>query len=330
MIARGSRKWFVHWADKPQIAQYEGDAKSLAAFWLEMSSRNPYDHHILISQSQDGGATWSSPFMPYDTRIPAFFGLCHLVPLSADRMLAVWTDGRDTKIEIPHLQRVMPKMGGRMTLQSIEFDRQGNLYNPTTLDDQLSELSPFDVCATAQGAVVVYRNATDELIKDISIIRQVKGTWTAPTIVYEDNWKVSHTTLEGPAVDALENQLAIAWYSAPEEVPQVKVMFSSDGGKNFSSPILIDEEAPLGKVDIAFQNENQAVICWVKQQENGTFLMTAQLSRRGAVEHQQIIAEFSEDNAAGFPSLARTPQGMLLTWKESGDAFAPLHSVLLQ
>ncbi len=330
LIAEGDQSWFVNWADMPRLAPYKENPQALAAFWLKKSGRLPYDHHILISQSMDGGQSWSEPFMPYDTQVPAFFGLCRLLPLPNGRILAAWQDGRETVVYLPHAGRTVPNFKGHVSLRAVEFGPDGQLHHPARLDSLISELCPFDMALTAKGPVVVYRDMEEDKVKDIVITRRTEESWTAPQLIFRDNWSVGYHTLEGPAVDAMEEQLAVAWYSSPGDMPQVKLCFSFDSGKTFTQPVRIDEGQPLGKVDVAFYDKKRVMVSWVEKKEEGAYLMAALLNDKGELLKKRSIAPVSEAAPAGFPVLARAEKGLLLAWKDGEDGFAPLQAVWLR
>ena len=45
------------------------------------------------------------------------------------------------------------------------------------------------------------------------------------------------------------HSVAVSWFSAPEEVPAVRLAFSEDGGRSFLDPVIIDDCA---NVDTSF------------------------------------------------------------------------------
>lgn len=330
LIARGDRNWFVNWADRPGLAQYRDDPEALAAFWLERSSRHPYDHHIMITQSRDGGQTWQAPFMPYEVRTPAFYGLCRLLPLPNGRMLAAWQDGRETVFELPHSGRTVPNINGRLALRAVEFDQNGVRYEAVELDSMISELTPFDMALTAEGPIIAYRDIDRSMSKDISVVRKVEGVWMAPQRIHPDNWQVSYYTLEGPAIDARENEVAVAWYANPNGLPEVKVALSGNAGETFDVPIRIDNGAPIGKVDVTFLREGRLLVSWVEKVVAGHRLMVAMISPRGRILGKEEVSEITGEKLAGVPALTASKDGALIAWKETADSFAPLRCVSVE
>ncbi|MBK7651802.1 MAG: hypothetical protein IPJ20_15225 [Flammeovirgaceae bacterium] len=86
---------------------------------------------------------------------------------------------------------------------------------------------------TSNGPVVVYRDRSDEEIRDMSIVRLINDEWTKPQAVHEDHWKIAGCPVNGPRISNYENTLAVTWFTAASDSAQVNVSFSSDGGTSF-------------------------------------------------------------------------------------------------
>ena len=78
------------------------------------------------------------------------------------------------------------------------------------------------------------RDRSGAEIRDISISRRVGTEWTAPRRVHVDNWEIPACPVNGPRADAIGNTLGVAWFTAANNFPEVKVIFSTDGGRSFS------------------------------------------------------------------------------------------------
>ncbi|MDX1407284.1 MAG: hypothetical protein R3330_04100, partial [Saprospiraceae bacterium] len=162
-IARGS-DWFVNWADFPSVVAFS-DGRSLAAHWLQKSASGTYDYDVRISVSKDMGETWSGSFIPHTDGIPAEHGFVSMIPADSNRILAIWLDGRHMQAGEGHGHR---HGGGAMTLRAAEFDVDGNLFAEAELDSMVCECCQTDAAMTSTGPIVVYRNRSDQEIRDIS------------------------------------------------------------------------------------------------------------------------------------------------------------------
>ncbi len=308
-VAAGS-DWFVNWADFPSLSAYPGGEDRLVAHWLAKSTSGTYDYDVHIAQSMDGGDSWSDPFIPHTDGKPAEHGFVTLLPLSSQRMMAVWLDGRYTKDTIDGER-------GAMTLRSATFDPQNRLYDEAELDHRICDCCQTDAALTNAGPLVVYRDRSQEEIRDIFYTRRVEGQWTDPKPVFADNWQIAGCPVNGPAVDARGNNVAVAWFSnAAEAGPQVKVAFSRDAGASFETPVRVDDGDPAGRVDIVLLEPELALVSWLENREKGAEIRAVKVSPTGVQGEPLMLVKTSESRRSGFPILAKAGKQILLAWTQ--------------
>lgn len=300
-IAQGNN-WFVNWADFPALAIFSGDNRNMAAHWLQKSTEGIYDYDVRVSTSEDRGATWNPSFVLHRDSIAAEHGFVSLMPHGTDRVFATWLDGRFTK-----------KENGAMTLRSAEFDSQGNLYKEFELDNRVCDCCQTDAAITSNGPVVVYRDRSEDEIRDIYIVRQLGDRWSVPEPVFSDNWKVSGCPVNGPAVVADGATVAVAWFAAAENQPTVKVAFSGDAGDSFDAPIRLDNGNPLGRVDLVWLDKNTVLVSWLEKTENSAEIRLQAVTAEGPLGESQAILETSHSRESGFPILAKTGDRLFLS-----------------
>lgn len=317
-IARGS-DWFVNWADFPSLAVTE-NGQHLAAHWLAKRAEGTYDYDVHISLSADRGKNWSSSFVPHRDSIAAEHGFVTLLALDNERFFGTWLDGRFTKTATTNTEQQEAEHGhgghggGAMTLRAAVFDIQGRLSEEVELDHRICDCCQTDAAMTDQGLIVVYRDRIEPEVRDISIVRQVDGTWTKPQVIHPDNWTIAGCPVNGPAVAAQEHRVAVAWFTMYGEQALVKVAFSEDSGATFSSPITIDDQQPLGRVDIVFVDENKVALTWLAQKEEQGEINLVQIHIDGRVGERQILTHTSAARNSGFPILERVGEDLVLAW----------------
>lgn len=306
LIAEGNN-WFVNWADFPSIAVSKNE-RNIAVHWLQKRSVGTYDYDVHITQSDDLGKKWSPSFIPHTDNIAAEHGFVTMLPLANGRIFATWLDGRNTKTEGAH------GYPGAMTLRVAEFDSEGNLFEEVELDARVCDCCQTDATASSEGLVVVYRDRSEDEIRDINIVRQVNGKWTSPKPIFKDNWEINGCPVNGPAITSNGLSIAVAWYSMAGDKGKVKVAFSKDGGANFSSPIQVDEGDPLGRVDITFASPEIALVSWVEQSEEGGEIRLAKVNTSEKIGESIIAAKTKTSRQSGFPILEKTKDNFLLAW----------------
>lgn len=312
-IATGT-DWFVNWADFPSLAVYRDNHNFIAAHWLQKSAGGTYDYDVRIAITQDNGRHWHHKFIPHRDSIPTEHGFVSLVPLSGFKMFAVWLDGRNMKSGDGSHDHAH---AGPMTLRSTIFDTEGALEQEIELDDRVCECCQTDATLTRQGLIVVYRDRDENEVRDISVVRKVRGQWTVPQSIYHDNWKIAGCPVNGPAVAAWGDTVAVAWYSAPNDSAQVKVAFSFNAGADFNPPVRIDQGTPAGRVDVVMLSSNEALVTWMENTGQGAQIMARQIDLQGRISESLIIAQTSASRESGFPIVEKAGRQIFFAWTET-------------
>ncbi|MFT4759153.1 MAG: hypothetical protein ACI9XO_002761 [Paraglaciecola sp.] len=313
-ITRG-KDWFVNWADFPSLVTYKTGGKNLAAYWLEKSANGTYDYDIHIIQSQDSGNNWGNEFIIHRDSIAAEHGFMTMVPLSNDRIFATWLDGRNTKTDQEDpVENHGHSHGGAMTLRTAEFDIGDHVFEEAELDNRICDCCQTDAALTADGAIVVYRDRSEQEIRDIAIVRKEKGQWTTPHLVHADNWEIAGCPVNGPAVSAIERTVAVAWFTAANAKPTVKISFSQDSGKTFESPIIVSNHTPLGRVDVELLSKKEAIVSWLEETDNGAAIFAKKIARNGETEENILLTETDPSRQSGFPTMVKMPDQMVYSW----------------
>jgi len=301
--------FFANWADFPGLIQSPDGA--LLVFWLARTTGGgDYDYAVHLARSTDGGRTWKPAGVLHDDGIPAEHGFVAWVP-EGKSVRAFWLDGRETK------------SGGAMTLRTATVtDKAGASER---LDARICDCCQTDAAVAADGPVVVYRDRSDDEIRDISIIRRTAAGWSRPARVHADEWKIPGCPVNGPAVAAAGRKVAVAWFTGAPPGAQVQVAFSEDGGARFGAPVRIDAGKPLGRVDVALAPDGSAVVSWLELLEGGRAAVRLRRVRNGKAGEPVEIARTGSARASGFPRLLLAGDRLHLSWVEDGDA-ARLHA----
>ena len=290
-IAKGAN-WFVNWADFPALA-VQNDGKTMAAHWLQKSGKGTYDYDIHVSQSSDGGTTWQSPFLLNRDNIKAEHGFVSLETLPNDKIFATWLDGRKSKMgnteESNHDEH--SGHGGAMTLRAAIFDNKGALSQDTELDERVCDCCQTAAVKTDKGMVVAYRNRSDEEVRDIYVVHEKSGQWSIPKPVFTDNWKINGCPVNGPALAANGNNVALAWFTAANGEAQVKLAFSKDAGARFGKPIRLDGGKPLGRVDVLFLDKTTALVSWLEDKDGNAEIRFITVTTKGVKKMEKTITK---------------------------------------
>ena len=307
VIAEGSN-WFVNWADFPSmIALPDG---SLAAHWLAKSGTGAFEYDVTISRSFDGGKTWGKPFVPHRDGVKAEHGFVSLFAAQDGNLAAVWLDGREMKAgEGSH-----DHGHGNMTLRTVKIKRDGALVEEAVLDTRVCECCQTSAAMTAEGPVVVYRDRSDEEIRDISIVRLRDGKWSQPVSVFKDGWKINGCPVNGPSIAASGRSVAVAWFTGVNDKPRVKLVFSSDAGVSFGEPITVDDGNPAGRVEALMLADGSALVCWLEKLPGGGEVRMRRIRPDGKFDAAITVSATGAARSNGFPQMARTGNSLVFAW----------------
>jgi len=313
--------WFVNWADIPAIVTY--DDKHIAAHWLQMSGEGTYDYKIQVTLSKDAGQSWSEPVVPHQEEIPAEYGFVSMAPIDETSFQMVWLDGRNTKNTTAQSDS-HDHSGGQMTLRSAILDFDGNLSYEMEIDHRVCDCCQTDMTILDTVPIVIYRDRSESEIRDISISRYVHSEWSDPVKIYNDDWKINGCPVNGPAIAQNQDVISVVWFTADEDSPKVKVARSEDGGKNFSSPIRLDNGNPQGRVDIVPWKDG-FLISWVEKKEEQHSLMLA-FYEKGVISKTFQAMPVNASRRGGFPIIEPLDDGIIIALTDVLDGRTKIHT----
>jgi len=320
--------WFVNWADFPSVLPV---SETLwAAHWLRKRPGGSYAYDVALSLSSDGGETWGDAITPHRDNTATEHGFVSLFP-SSDGVGLIWLDGRNTSEAGGDHEHSEEHGSGGMTLRHALVSADGTISEEAELDDLVCDCCQTSVALAKEGPVVVYRNRTEEEIRDIYISRFINGKWQAGHPVNKDGWKISGCPVNGPAVAAQGDAVAVAWFTMAEDIPRVRFARSSDGGQTFTTAIDIDDVAPSGRVDLVLLENGNAAISWLDEGENGQGAIRVQLMHpNGSILAVHTIATTELNRPAGFPQLQSDGNSLIVAWTDSSEEASRVKSMRIR
>ena len=306
---------FVNWADFPSVVPL-GDGR-LLAHWLQKNGSGRYAYDVRLSESRDGGATWGPSAMPHAANVPAEHGFVSILPTGDDAASIVLLDGTAGSLAAG-ASAGEEVHGGPMQLAYARW-KDGAVTSTEMLDDRTCDCCQTAIAMTSRGPVVVYRDRSDDEIRDMYVVRRVDGQWTAPTPLHRDGWKIDYCPVNGPAISAIADTVVAVWYTAAEDTARVSVVFSTDGGASFGAPVRVDGGSPTGRVDVELLDGGAALVSWIERLGGEAAEVRARVARRdGTLESPVVVSPSSGTRSSGFPRMARTTDGVIMAWTIPG------------
>lgn len=311
-VAQGS-DWFVNWADFPSVVPL-GQGR-MGAHWLQKRPGGTYAYDVVTATSVDHGQTFAAPVTPHTDGTATEHGFVSLYP-HATGVGALWLDGRNTAGG-SHADHDTPAQEGGMTLRSVVLTGAPPAA-ADVVDDLVCDCCQTDVAITDDGPVAVYRDRTRAEIRDIFAARFTDGRWQPPVRVGADDWHIAGCPVNGPAIDADGQNVVVAWFTQAGDQPRVRVAFSADGARTFATPIDVDTQAALGRVDITLLADGGAAVSWLRQAQGAA---QAQVSVRridpdGFSGPIRTVADTAAARSSGFPQMVRNNTRLVFAWAD--------------
>ena len=309
-VASGSN-WFVNWADFPSVEPINGDL--WAAHWLVKRAGGTYAYDVAISISEDGGQSWGDPLNPHEDGTPTEHGFVSLFPADTG-VTALWLDGRN----------MQPSENGHghggMTLRSAVVGREGDVTRKAVVDNLVCDCCQTDVALSAKGPLAVYRNRTEGEIRDIYVARLENQQWSDGVPVAEDGWKIAGCPVNGPAIDALESEVAVTWFTAANNETKVRFARSSDAGKTFGDAIDIATNRPIGRVDTALLADGSALVSWLRSADGSEGeICIRRVMADGELSPELVVATTASGRMSGFPQMVVRDDSVVVAWTDAGN-----------
>jgi len=191
----------------------------------------------------------------------------------------------------------------------------GALSGEQLVDDIVCDCCQTDVAVSSDGPIAIYRNRTPDEIRDIYVTRHVDGEWIPGTAIADDGWEIDGCPVNGPAIDADGKLVAVAWFSAANDSPVVRVALSTNGGKSFKEPVEIASRRTSGHVGVAIVDPSSAVVSWVESDKRGTNAINIRsVTAAGTLGPAQTVGRTGLLHI--YPQLLRRDDSLYVAWTD--------------
>ena len=303
-IASGS-DWFVNWADFPAHAINED---LLLTSYLKKSDSGTYTYDVLLNLETLSGKKIKENFLLHTDGIKAEHGFVSMVPSHKNGFYVTWLDGRNT---VENSEEAHHKA---MTIRFAEITSIGKIINETELDATTCDCCQTSIAMSPKGPIVVYRNRSEGEIRDIFITRYKDGIWDNPIPVHNDGWVIYGCPVNGPKVVSNSNNIAVSWFTVIDGKPRVNLSFSESYGDSFGDPIKINDYDAIGRVDVAFLNDQEVLVSYMEGDDVGTYLRIKKVSIDGKVSEPITISKIDGGRNSGVPQLEILDNEAFIVW----------------
>ncbi|MGH9593973.1 MAG: hypothetical protein ACRD5L_12845, partial [Bryobacteraceae bacterium] len=238
-----NRHFFRHPAELPEVLQLSDTL--WMAHWVENGKEDSDAEFVYVSTSTDG-VRWTPPLMAHKDRSEVQHGLASMIDSGNGEASLFWLftpKGED----------------GPAYLVRTVVGKDGKEIKEEQIDPDVCACCSTAVANSAKGLVVAYRDHAPADIRDISVIRLEKGKWGPPKNVHADNWKLDACPVNGPAIAAQGDRVAVVWHTAAQDTPRNQIAFSSDSGSTFANPVLVSTGRSQGFTSVVLDDNGGAI-----------------------------------------------------------------------
>jgi hypothetical protein len=316
-IVEGPRL-LANWADFPSLFVTRNGV--MAAHWLERRGQMRTAYDVKLRTSRDGGRTWTSEVTPHRDGTETEHGFVSFfeAPGKEHGLGMVWLDGRAMAGHGGHSGG-----GGPMTLRSTMISAQGVAGAETVVDGRVCDCCQTAAATTDSAVLVAYRDRSDNEIRDIYVSRFENGKWSAGAPVHADNWEINGCPVNGPAIAANGQAVAVAWFAARDNAPKTQLAFSKDGGRTFGPPVRIDSGTTLGRVGLRLLADGRALVSWIDNQGASAKFTVRDVRPDGTMGAPVTVSAINGERTSGFPQMVVSGKRAVFAWTNAQKG-APL------
>ena len=305
--------WFINWADTPSVVPVTDSF--WAAHWQRYQPESYFANEIFVAFSNDGGANWTQPSLLHQDATESEHGFVTLFP-DRDGVGAVWLDGRNYLVDGVYLYEDLEGNKLGTSLRYARFDSSGDRMEASGVDEMACDCCLPDVAASSDGLVVTYRDRTVDERRDIVVRRLEDGQWQMPVAVGADNWVIEACPINGSVISASGDDVVVAWFTAADNAPFVRLARSGDGGRSFGAPIDLDSSGSFGHVDVALSESGDAIVSWLRSADEGVALVVRRVSETGLLGDTQTVANIDIGRPADFPQMIVVDSRLVFAWTD--------------
>ena len=163
--------------------------------------------------------------------------------------------------------------------------------------------------ARPTASIVVYRDKSDGEFETSRSSRFSGGQWSAPAIVHADDWQINGCPVNGPAIAALGNDVAVAWYQVKDGEPQ-------GSSRVFCGGALVFDAGPteLGRhvrrLALVMPAPDRAIVSHIERTAEGPQLVLREARRDGRTGTPLAVGAMTNADArAALPASRSSADG---------------------
>ena len=302
---------FKNWADIPKILVMP-DGSVIGQYSVNNGHHRLATDLVQLRMAPDGTLGMKLRLHDDDTATQHGFGSLALID---EGVLSVWLDGRTTQLIEGEYDE---SEWGDMQLRAALVKGGNTIRHRWLLDERVCECCGTRAVRTSSGVLVAYRDRIEDESRDIKLLRFEDGRWSRSYSLHDDGWRINGCPVNGPALAALDENVASAWFTAANDSPRVQIAFSEDEGRTFGAPIIVDSARPRGRIDIVLMSDGSALALWIGVENRKNAIMVAHVTPDSRVSSVSTIVYPKSTAFTGMPQMASNGDDVIIAWVDGG------------
>lgn len=312
LVAAGDN-WFINWADFHNLLVFGDGYKAVSYLHKSGDDLFSYDVHLKLKAKESEG--WTKALTPHSDGTLTEHGFVSMAPMSDHTMGLLWLDGRNYDEESDHTDHDSHG-SGEMSIRFARIDANAQILEEQELDSRTCDCCQTAITATSSNLIAVYRDRSADEVRDIAYTRYEKGSWSTPKTLFADDWEIKGCPVNGPSIAALNNEVAVAWFTGAKGTNKVQLIRSQDEGKNWTAPVVIDDQKPIGRVDVSMLPDKSALVSWLDAEGA---LKVKRIREDGSMAGSATVAKLEGGRSSGFPQMECSHDTLYLAWTDIGE-----------
>ena len=291
----------THAEGMPRIA-FKANGEIWATFEMKAPTKEaPRAANLLFVASKDGGKTWSEATPVHKDMTPGKgHSFSDMIRLPNGELGFTWLDEK------------MGNYDGR-SVKFVQTLPAGGFSNEIVIDSNACQCCRVVLFLdNSKNIHVTYRDLEKDNIRDMSHIVSKDGgkTFTIPSTVFNDGWKVAACPHTGPSMAELNNDFFVAWFSGKSATNEAGIRVAKIGDeKLITSQLNIRAKHPQ-----IVSDKKQLYLLWDESIPAGEQYLQS-VALRKINEPEKTIYLSSNSESATYPVAFATSKGLIVAYE---------------
>ena len=292
--------WFVNWADMPKISVCRNGMLGLALRHIGPDHHAYTIDYYIRRQKEEAWKYYGQ--LPLDTSSTEH-GFPSVEPFE-DGWMVVWLDGGAMH------------RNGFMSLHSAQISMDGQVINRQLIDSTVCDCCQTDLVMAEGQPAVIFRNRTENEIRDVYWSVYLNGKWQSSQPVENDGWLVPGCPVNGPQIVNNNKTLVCSWFTAAQDTAAIKMRILSEPE---SDVITLEKNFVIGRIAMEAMDTQGFGLAYFRADGKEATLKIQTFDWSGKPQSAWEIAPINPSRNSGFPTLGFANGKLSVAWTQWND-----------